>query len=158
MIEPKDRPHGTDRRSVLAGLAALLAAPVAGTVPGLGAAPSWDIGTQILAGARLRDPTLMAVALEGLAREVGAGTVDRLLEAVLARDAANIEAPFEDPAIENAARRFVAIVYTGEIPIAGGSPAIGFHQALAWQVLHFTKPPSVCGPDMGWWTNPPAPS
>lgn len=156
MIEAEDRPQGMDRRRVLAGLAALLSTPVLGA-PALAATPSWDVGMQILAGARLRDPTLMALALDGLAREVGAGTVDQLLEAVLARDAANIEAPFADPAIENAARRFVAIVYTGEIPTADGNPAIGFHQALAWQVLPFTKPPSVCGPGMGWWTDPPAP-
>ncbi len=146
---------GMDRRQVLAGLAALVAGAATAAAPALGAARSWDVGMQILAGARLRDPTLLQLALEGLAREVGAGTVDRLLEAVLARDAQNIEAPFADPAIEDAARKFVAIVYTGEIPTGNGAPAIGFHQALAWQVLHFTKAPSVCGPGMGWWTNPP---
>jgi hypothetical protein len=150
------RPLEMDRRSVLAGLAALSGASVTGISAALGAASSWEVGMQILAGARLRDPTLLSLALDGLAREVGADTVDRLLEAVLARDSANIEAPFDDPAIEAAARRFVAIVYTGEIPTAdGGDPAIGFHQALAWQVLPFTKAPSVCGPGFGWWTDPP---
>jgi hypothetical protein len=155
MIGGNSSLHGMDRRHVLAGLAALVTGSAVGAAPALGAARSWDVGMQILAGARLRDPTLLELALEGLAREVGAGTVDRLLKAVLARDAANIQAPFADPAIEDAARKFVAIVYTGEIPTADGAPAIGFHQALAWQVLHFTKAPSVCGPGFGWWTNPP---
>jgi hypothetical protein len=155
MIGEDSSPYGMDRRTLLAGLVALVTGSVTGPATALGAVRSWDVGMQILAGARLRDPTLLELALEGLAREVGAGTVDRLLEAVLERDAQNIEAPFDDPAIESAARKFVAIVYTGEIPTADGAPAIGFHQALAWQVLHFTKAPSVCGPGMGWWTDPP---
>ena len=53
---------------------------------------------------------------------------------------------------EAAARRFVEIVYTGE---TSADSAVGFHQALAWQVLKFTKPPSVCGNGFGWWTNRP---
>jgi hypothetical protein len=141
-----------DRRSVLAGLMALLAAPQAAVA----ASPqSWEIGTQILAGARVRDPSFLAMALQALAEEVGEPIVDRVLDAVLSRDAANIGKPFPDGAVEAAARRFVDIVYTGEVPTPGGVKALGFHQALAWQVLHFTKPPSVCGPGFGWWTDPP---
>lgn len=143
------------RRSVLLGLAAALAVP--GGARAAGAGRDWDLGTQILAGARLKDPTVLALALDGLAAEIGKDRVDRLLRAVLARDAADIVDSFEDAQTEAAARRFVEIVYTGDIPAGpGGKPAmLGFHQSLAWQVLHFTKPPSICGPGFGWWNFPP---
>lgn len=142
------------RREVLAGLAAVLAAPGGGAFAQAG---SWELGIQILAGTRPRDPTLLTLAIEGLAAERGRPVVDRLLDAVLRRDAADITEPFADAAVEAAARRLVEIVYTGEIPsgAAGRTPATGFHQALAWQVLPFTKAPSVCGPGFGWWTHPP---
>lgn len=142
------------RREVLVGLAALLASPGGGA---LAEAGSWELGIQILAGTRPRDPTLLTLAVRGLAAELGQPAVDRLLAAALRRDAANIAEPFADAAVETAARRLVEIVYTGEIPsgAAGRTPAIGFHQALAWQVLPFTKAPSVCGPGFGWWTHPP---
>lgn len=138
-----------DRRAVVAGLAALL------TLPGTSFAAtgrSWPLATQIIAGTRVADPNVLEMAVTALESEVGADVVSRLHAAILKRDAADIVEPFADDAVEAAARRFVEMIYTGEI--TPGS-TVGFHQALAWQVLPFTKPPSVCGPDMGWWTNPP---
>jgi hypothetical protein len=143
-----------DRRSVTAGLVALLAIPGA-TVSGPAIAAtgdSWTMATQIIAGARLADPNVLDLAVKALEGEVGADVVRRLYFAILERDAASIVDPFEDEKVEAAARRFVEMIYTGEI--APGTIA-AFHQALAWQVLPFTKPPSVCGPGMGWWTDPP---
>jgi hypothetical protein len=148
-----------DRRSLLGIAAALAAFPGAALAGTAGAGPSaaaaWTLATQVLAGTRLRDPTFLSLALEALAAESGAATVDDLLAAALARDADDVVRPFEDAAVEKAARRFVEIVYTGELPAAGSVRAVGFHQALAWQVLAFTKPPSVCGPGFGWWADAP---
>jgi hypothetical protein len=142
-------PAGFDRRAIVAGLAALVACPnQAFAMPDR----SWAMATQIVAGTRVADPTVLTLAVQAIETEFGAATVTKLLDAVLTRDAANIVEPFPEPAVEAAARRFVEIVYTGEF--ATGS-TLGFHQALAWQVLPFTKPPSVCGPGFGWWTNPP---
>lgn len=140
---------GLDRRTVLLGLAALLAPSNA-----VAAAPGnlWTVATQIIAGARVADPTVLKLAVGAVESEFGGATVEKLLDAVLARDAASIVEPFADPAVEAAARRFVEIVYTGQI---GANSTLGFHQALAWQVLPFTKPPSVCGKGFGWWTNQP---
>jgi hypothetical protein len=140
---------GPDRRAILAGLAALIVSPAR-----VFAAPDgpWTLATQIVAGARVADPTVLKLAVAAIETSFGTATLDKLLDSVLARDAANILEPFADPEVEAAARRFVEIVYTGEI--AAGS-ALGFHQALAWQVLSFAKPPSICGPGFGWWTNPP---
>jgi hypothetical protein len=142
-------PTAIDRRTVVAGLAALLACSNAAR----GATTeSWTLATQIVTGTRIADPTVLQLAVEAIEAQFGAPIVDKLLDAVLARDAANIVKPFDDAKVEAAARRFVEIAYTGEIR---PGTALGFHQALAWQVLPFTKPPSVCGPGFGWWTNPP---
>lgn len=152
---PDTSDGAVDRRSVIAGLASLLAIPAAG-LPGIAGAStpgSWALATQVVAGTRVADPNVLAMAVEALEAEVGRDVVARLHAAILARDAADIVEPFEDAGIEGAARRFVEMVYTGSF--AHGS-TVGFHQALAWQVLPFTKPPSICGPGMGWWHEPPA--
>jgi hypothetical protein len=148
-VDPSDERTGPDRRAILAGLAALIVSPARAF-----AAPEgrWALATQIIAGTRVTDPTVLKLALAAIETSFGTATVDKLLDSVLARDAANILEPFADSEVEAAARRFVEIVYTGEI--TAGS-ALGFHQALAWQVLSFAKPPSICGPGFGWWTNPP---
>ncbi len=147
-------PWSPDRRSVTLGLAALLAVP-GSVLPSASVAASgksWTMATQIVAGTRLADPNVLELAVAALEREVGGDVVARLHAAIIERDAANIVEPFDDAAVEAAARRFVEMVYTGEIT---PGTIVGYHQALAWQVLPFAKPPSVCGPDMGWWTYPP---
>ena len=143
-----------DRRKLLAGFAALLAAPGALAMPnaGVAAGSDWALVTQIIAGTRMTDPNVLSLAIDALDREVGADTVNRLHQAIVKRDAASITDPFEEEDIEQAARRFVEMVYTGELT---EGDTVAFHQALAWKVLRFTKAPSVCGPGMGWWTNPP---
>jgi hypothetical protein len=148
-VDPSDQGIGPDRRAILVGLAALIASPtrVFATPDG-----PWTLATQIVTGTRVVDPTMLGLAVAAVESSFGTATVDKLLDAVLARDAANIVEPFADPEVEAAARRFVEIVYTGEIAVGS---ALGFHQALAWQVLSFAKPPSICGPGFGWWTNPP---
>jgi hypothetical protein len=145
---------GPDRRAVLAALAGLASLPA---FPAAAAtATDWSLAVQILAGTGMRDPILLEIALAALSRQVGADVVARLHRAVIARDADDIVRPFEDPAVEAAARGLVAMLYTGEIADADGTvTAIGFHQALAWEVLAFAKAPSVCGPGFGWWADAP---
>ena len=118
---------------------------------------SWALAIQIAAGTRPRDPMILDLALQALARMDGHEVVTRLRDAILARDADDIGDPFSEPAVEAAARRLVEMVYTGEILDSDGTEtAIAYHQALGWQVLRFTKPPSVCGPGFGWWNDPPS--
>lgn len=153
--EPISRLVGPDRRAVLAAFAGL-ASLAAGPAGAAAAAARWPLAVQILAGTGMRDETLLTLALEALSRDAGADVVARLHRAVLSRDADDIDRPFEEAEVEAAARQLVAMLYTGEIPDADGTvTAIGFHQALAWEVLAFTKAPSVCGPGFGWWADPP---
>jgi len=151
---PEHRRDGADRRSLLLAFAAFAALPA---LPAGAASPaSWTLAVQTLAGTRMRDGAVLSLALDALTRTAGADVVARLHRAVLERNADDIVAPFGDAAVEAAARQLVGMLYTGEIPDADGRVrAIGFHQALAWEVLPFTKAPSVCGPGFGWWTDPP---
>jgi hypothetical protein len=151
-VSPMDLHKGSidfDRRAVLLGLAGLIVCPNQSLAA---AGRSWTLATQIVAGTQVADPTVLNLAVRAIEAEFGAASVEKLLDALLARDAANIVDPFPEPTVEAAARRFVEVVYTGEITTGS---TLGFHQALAWQVLPFAKPPSVCGPGFGWWTNPP---
>jgi hypothetical protein len=143
---------GPDRRSIIAALAAFVALPVLPEATFGASDGRWALATQIVAGTRPADPNLLSLAVEALEAQFGVDVVHRLHAAILARDAADIVEPFAEPAVEAAARRFVEMVYTGEVT---PGRTIGYHQALAWQVLRFTKPPSVCGPGMGWWNTPP---
>jgi len=143
-----------DRRSLLVALAAAIALPGSGLAAGTDR--SWAIGTVILAGTRPRNLDFLTAALEVFQGEFGAATANRLRGAVLQRDAASIVDLFEDPVLETAARHLVEILYTGDLPSGqGAETADGFQQSVAWQVLGFTKPPSICGPGFGWWSAPP---
>jgi hypothetical protein len=148
--DPTTASFAPDRRAVLAGLAALLVSSDRALAT---SGESWPLATQIIAGTRVADPTMLALAVRAIQAKFGTSVVETFLSAVLARDAANIAEPFADPQTEAAARAFMEAIYTGEIE---PGRAAGFHQALAWQVLTFAKPPSVCGPGFGWWTKPPA--
>ena len=144
-----------DRRTLLLALATAIAAP--GFALAAGTDRSWVIGTQILAGTRPRNPDFLAAALDAFQGVFGAEASDRLLDAVLQRDAARITEPFDDQRLEEAARYLVGILYTGDFPSGRGADVpLGFQQALAWQVLGFTKAPSVCGPGFGSWNAPPS--
>lgn len=138
-----------DRRKILVGLSALMGRPPVAWAREFG---PWEMASQTMAGARVA-PVLLSHAKEALEAEVGQETVARLLSAALTRDADSIVRPFEDDTLEAAARRFVEIVYTGQL---GPDDMTGFQQSLAWQVLDFAKPPGVCGPGFGWWSQPPA--
>ena len=151
---PNTNDAGLHRRGLLLVLAAAVATPGLGLAAGTDR--SWATGTLILAGTRPRNPDFLAAALDAFQGEFGAETAGHLLDAVLQRDAAGITDPFDDPRLEDAARRLVEILYTGDLPSGSGADvAAGFQQALAWQVLGFTKPPSICGPEFGWWNAPP---
>lgn len=51
----------------------------------------------------------------------------------------------------------VAAWYAGVYDSAAGRPAVAtFSDALLWNALSFTKPPSQCGGETGYWARPPA--
>ncbi len=113
------------------------------------------LAAQILNGATPEPIEIIDRFYQSIAEEFSEDVLDRLIEAILARDAGNIDVPFEDAEIDAAAQRMLEIFYTGEVTVGGQKQTLYFHQALAWHVLRFTKPPSICGPGFGWWADEP---
>jgi hypothetical protein len=62
---------------------------------------------------------------------------------------------FDQEAMRQLADKITEYWYTGVYDTEEGEQAVAtFVDALAWQALHFTKPPTICGaPD--FWTRPP---
>lgn len=145
------------RRRALQALAVLVSTPAG--LPWAAADTLADrqlLAAQILNGVTPASLSVVDELFAELMRELGQDTVTRLITAVLQRDASSITRPFEDAAIEQAAQRALDLFYSGEIKGADGqADALYFHQALTWQVLDFTKPPSICGPGFGWWADKP---
>ncbi len=155
-------PRGLDRRRFVAALALVGGAAPASLLPAGVAARRLDgdarniLAAQILNGALPEPIEIVDACYTSLATELGQDTLDALIAAILERDAASIDEPFERPEIEAAARRLLEIFYTGETTATDGSSDVPyFHQALAWHVLGFTKPPGICGPGFGWWADKP---
>ncbi|MEZ5863729.1 MAG: hypothetical protein R3D25_06520 [Geminicoccaceae bacterium] len=156
-------PGGLDRRRFVAALAlvgGMAPASLLSAGPAAARRLSGDarslLAAQILNGALPEPIAVVDACYDSLAAELGGDILDALIEAILERDAASIDEPFERPEIEAAARRLLEIFYTGEVVAADGSRDVPFfHQALAWHVLGFTKPPGICGPGFGWWADKP---
>jgi hypothetical protein len=66
---------------------------------------------------------------------------------------ARLVAGGREPELESA---IIAAWYSGVYDTGQGKAVAGFEQALLWNALTFTKPPSDCGGEMGYWSKPPA--
>src|SRR5262245_46772913 len=53
------------------------------------------------------------------------------------------------------ANDIVAAWYSGRYASRAGATAFDLTHALAWNALDFTKPPGVCGGEIGYWAKPP---
>lgn len=62
---------------------------------------------------------------------------------------------FEQKDMRALADRITLCWYRGNWSQEGTPTRSGFADALAWQVLPFTKPPGICGGGTGYWANPP---
>ena len=49
----------------------------------------------------------------------------------------------------------IAAWYSGIYDTGRGKSVAGFEQALLWKALTFTKPPTDCGGETGYWSQPP---
>jgi len=143
-----------ERRELLAALAAL--AGVALLPSGAGAADASLTGMVMpLAGATPVSLDTSHAFLDALAAELGdkltalAGVVrenpgDGLAAAITAAD------------MDDVANRVIEVFYTGIVTKDGKQTTLHYLDTLQWQVLEdFTKAPSRCGPDFGFWTNAP---
>lgn len=100
--------------------------------------------SQRLTGVSGLDPAVAKTLLGGFLA-TGNGAALAVLVA-----AARPEGPLADA--------IVAAWYSGVYDSGAGRQAVAtFTDALLWTALSFTKPPSQCGGETGYWARPPAP-
>jgi hypothetical protein len=138
------------RRDLLAGVAAAIAVAGAAGFPrtlyaDTAVSPEQFLAlSQRLTGVSGLDAAVAKTLLGGfLATGNGAA-----LAALVA--AARPEGPLADA--------IVGAWYSGVYDSGGGRQTVAtFTDALLWNALSFTKPPSQCGGETGYWARPPAP-
>lgn len=133
----------------------------------------------VAGSARLDEFLALSAILTGVARldrEVGLVHFSRLqvdrndrsvLDSLLAASGLRSTAPpgnvddlaslgiFEQKDMRALADRITLCWYRGNWSQEGPPTRSGFADALAWQVLPFTKPPGICGGGTGYWALPP---
>jgi hypothetical protein len=132
--------------------------------PGVLALDDFLTLSAVLTGVENLNPLLGAVYLQSLhaSSQLGATPAELFEQAGFAAGAPaptveDLEASglFAQEAMRTLADKITEYWYTGVYDTPDGEEAVAtFVDALAWQTLRFTKPPTICGaPD--FWTEPP---
>ena len=134
------------REFLLAGLAAAIAAAGASGFP-----------AALFAAAPATLPQFMALSMRLTeAADLDAGIGEKFLGGFLASGQgaglAELVAGASEPELESAV---IAAWYSGIYDTGRVKAVAGFEQALLWKALTFTKPPTDCGGETGYWSQPP---
>jgi hypothetical protein len=134
------------REILLTGLAAAIAAASASGFP-----------AALFAAAPVTLPQFMTLSARLTeAADLDTGIGEKFLGGFLASGhgaaLAGLVAGASEPELESA---IIAAWYSGVYDTGRGKAVAGFEQALLWKALTFTKPPSDCGGEMGYWSQPP---
>jgi len=128
-----------------------------------GALTSFLALSALLTGVPMLDPGVGSLYLAHLQATNGLGLAALYAQAgfttaappptLQAIEAAGI---FADEAMQQLADQIIALWYTGKYQDAQGNDiVVTFVDALAWKILDFTKPPTICG-SPGFWAFQPA--
>ena len=134
------------REFLLAGLATAITAAGASGFP-----------AALFAAAPVTLPQFMALSMRLTeAADLDAGIGEKFLGGFLASGQgsglAGLAAGASEPERESA---IIAAWYSGVYDTGRGKAVAGFEQALLWKALTFTKPPTDCGGETGYWSQPP---
>ena len=134
------------REFLLAGLATAITAAAANGFP-----------AALFAAAPVTLPQFMALSMRLTeAADLDAGIGEKFLGGFLASGQgaglAGLAAGASEPERESA---IIAAWYSGIYDTGRGKSVAGFEQALLWKALTFTKPPTDCGGETGYWSQPP---
>ena len=134
------------RELLLSGLAAAITAAAANGFP-----------AALFAAAPVTLPQFMALSMRLTeAADLDAGIGEKFLGGFLASGQgaglAGLAAGASEPELESA---IIAAWYSGVYDTGRGKAVAGFEQALLWKALTFTKPPTDCGGETGYWSQPP---
>jgi Membrane bound FAD containing D-sorbitol dehydrogenase len=141
-----DKSMASRREILLTGLAAAIAAASASGFP-----------AALFAAAPVTLPQFMTLSARLTeAADLDTGIGEKFLGGFLASGQgaglAGLVAGTSEPELESA---IIVAWYSGVYDTGRGKAVAGFEQALLWKALTFTKPPSDCGGEMGYWSQPP---
>ncbi len=150
-----------DRRRVLHGLAALVAASAAPTALAQSAAPALSAGafvamTRTLTGYASQDPVAANALLRALTSAVGTPTLTRIADLAARTPPAQLSAALASAGLDKPAGGIVAALYSGVVETARGPVVVTYVDALAWQAVPWTKPNAICGGITNYWSTAPA--
>ena len=145
-----------DRREVIAALAA---------VAGLAAMPEFALAdvsaemigmTHPLAGVNPNNPDTATAFYEVLASELGRDKLQALADIVRANPGDLLTSAITKAGLDDVANRVIEVFYTGIVDKDGKKVVLRYLDTLQWEAMaDFTKAPSRCGAEFGFWNFPP---
>lgn len=152
-----DLPMGAlNRREVMAALAA---------VAGLAALPEFALAaqdasvigmTRPLAGANPINPDTAHDFYDALAEELGQDKLQALAKVVRENPGDLLTPAITAAGLDDVANRIIEVFYTGIVTRDGKKVVLHYVDTLQWEtMLDFTKAPSRCGAEFGFWNFPP---
>ena len=141
-----------NRREVMVALAA---------VAGLSALPEFaqaDIGAEIigmtlpLAGVNRNRPDTAMAFCEVPAQELGQDKLQALADVVRSNPGDMLTAGITKAGLDDVANRVIEVFYTGIVTKDGKKIVLHYLDTLQWEAMaDFTKAPSRCGAEFGFW-------
>lgn len=154
-MEPEDRV----RRALLQGLAALAGAaawPLArAQAPTLSRAQATAL-QQSLLGLSYRDNAVADALLRALSASVGEQPLAQLARLASTSPRAKLAGAVTAAGLDGAATAVLVALASGVVDTAGGPVVITYENALAWQMVPWTKPNASCGGLTDYWSTAPA--
>ena len=144
------------RREVMAALAA---------VAGLSALPEFALAdvdvsvigmTRPLAGVNPNDPDTATTFYEALADELGMDKLQALATVVRDNPGDAMTGAITAAGLDDVTNRVIEVFYTGIVTQDGKKVVLHYLDTLQWEAMaDFTKAPSRCGAEFGFWNFPP---
>jgi len=144
------------RREVIAALAA---------VAGLAALPEFALAdvdasvvgmTRPLAGVNPNNPDTAMALYEALADELGMDKLQALASVVRENPGDLLTGAITTAGMDDVANRVIEVFYTGIVTKDGKKVVVHYLDTLQWEAMaDFTKAPSRCGAEFGFWNFPP---
>ena len=147
------------RRRLLQGLAALAGISLAplGVAQSIAMSRAQAQGIQqALLGVAYRDASLTDALLRALESGVGAAPLARVAQLAASTPAAQLDDALRTAGLDKVAVTILVALASGVVDTPQGAVVITYGDALAWQMVPWTKPNAYCGGLTDYWAAAPA--
>ena len=93
--------------------------------------------------------------IRAMEAELGKDDLAKLAETIRNHPGDTMTPAITEAGLDNLANRVIEIMYTGIVEKDGEKITLHYTETLQWQVGTYTKPPTTCGPQFGYWKDPP---